>query len=302
MGCTTRSPARNCAPARRSLRLRRRLRDRGSVPVFIPGMVPRTKWRSVPQIALAVSFTMASVGSSILDRATSSSLCPRCRGRRPLSCVCSFRGRARLVARERLVASERNVKPATADAGAFGRRTNTAANDERAGDAHVFASPRPSGTARPVGLPHRTRATGSHRDRRAPRRLRPAAADQRRNLCRREVACIRADTRARWRTHLYGSISDRRAARHPPSGAGSGTRLGRPVHLQRRRAATGRVVGRREKLALDARQDLPRAALHALRLLAGQPDQCRRPRADRLALRRAEEALVTIHRDILVWP
>jgi hypothetical protein len=40
------------------------------VPGFIPGRVPRIMCRSVPQIALAVSRTMASVGCLILGSLT----------------------------------------------------------------------------------------------------------------------------------------------------------------------------------------------------------------------------------------
>ncbi len=43
------------------------------VPGFIPGTVPRTRWRSVPQIALAVRRTIASVRSLIRGSGTSSS-------------------------------------------------------------------------------------------------------------------------------------------------------------------------------------------------------------------------------------
>src|SRR5690349_18429330 len=43
-------------------------------PFFMPGTVPRTKCRSVPQIALAVMRTIASVGSLIFGSATFSSL------------------------------------------------------------------------------------------------------------------------------------------------------------------------------------------------------------------------------------
>jgi len=42
------------------------------VPGFISVTVPRTKCRSVPQMALAVSRTIASVGSSIFGSFTSS--------------------------------------------------------------------------------------------------------------------------------------------------------------------------------------------------------------------------------------
>jgi hypothetical protein len=42
-------------------------------PSSTPGIVPRTKCRSVPQIALAVSRTIASVGSWIVGSGTSSS-------------------------------------------------------------------------------------------------------------------------------------------------------------------------------------------------------------------------------------
>src|SRR5688572_6707073 len=43
------------------------------VPFFMPGTVPRTKWRSVPQMALAVRRTIASVSFSSFGSRTSSS-------------------------------------------------------------------------------------------------------------------------------------------------------------------------------------------------------------------------------------
>ena len=73
-GMTTRSPGtklRTCSPISSTTPTPSCPRIR---PSFVPGMVPRTKWRSVPQIALAVSRTIASVGSWILGSATSSSL------------------------------------------------------------------------------------------------------------------------------------------------------------------------------------------------------------------------------------
>ena len=65
--------ARSCARPCRLPRRRRPPRDRGSCRASCPCIVPRTKCRSVPQIALAVMRTMASVGSLIFGSRTSSS-------------------------------------------------------------------------------------------------------------------------------------------------------------------------------------------------------------------------------------